>query len=311
MTSGQGTWPTVSVVVPTHERPELLRRTVRSVLSQDYPGRIECLVVFDRETPKSPDVVVPEGREVRLLSNGRTPGPAGAMNTGALSAQGEYVAICNDDDEWFGNKLRLQVEAMERQGTAAVGICGIYLTNGRSFGRRFARIPKKDILGLDDLLRAARHEVHTSTWLVRRSTMLEKIGLVDEDIPGSYGEDYDWLVRAARFTPIVAVRRPLVWVRWQHSFFNQGWQTMVDALTYQLERRPELRREPGNLSRIYGRMAFAHAALGNGREARAWARRSMAASWRQPRAYLAYLVSYRILRPQTVLRFLHAIGRGF
>lgn len=310
MTSGSGTWPTVSVVVPTHNRPELLRRTVHSVLTQDYPGHIECLVVFDRETPKAPEVEVPEGREVRLLINERTPGPGGAMNTGSLTAKGDYVAICNDDDEWFADKLRLQVEAMDRQG-AAVGICGIYLTNGRSFAKRFARIPKKEVLGLDDLLRAARHEVHTSTWLVRRSTMLEEIGLIDEDIPGSYGEDYDWLMRAAKLTPIVAVRRPLVWVRWQHSFFNQGWQTMVEALTYQLERRPELQREPGNLSRVYGRLAFAHAALGSAREARVWARRSVAASWRQPRAYLAYLVSFRVLRPRTVLRLLHAIGRGF
>src|SRR5439155_1372151 len=60
-------WPSVSVVVPTHNRPQLLKSTVQSILGQRYPGRVECLVVFDQEEPKRPDVDVPENRELRLL----------------------------------------------------------------------------------------------------------------------------------------------------------------------------------------------------------------------------------------------------
>ncbi|HKQ02174.1 MAG TPA: glycosyltransferase, partial [Actinomycetes bacterium] len=40
--------PAVSVVVPTRDRPELLRRAVTAILSQTYPGPVECLVVFDQ-----------------------------------------------------------------------------------------------------------------------------------------------------------------------------------------------------------------------------------------------------------------------
>jgi glycosyltransferase involved in cell wall biosynthesis len=302
-------WPSVSVVVPTHNRPDLLRRTVESIVTQRYPGRIECLVVFDREEPRRPEVDVPAGHRLELLTNSRTPGPAGAMNAGMVAASEDLVAFCNDDDEWLPDKLRLQVEAMERS-RAALGICGIYLTDGSSFGRRFVRNPKKDLLHLEDLLRAARHEVHTSTCIVRRESLGE-IGLLDEEIPGSYGEDYDWLLRAARVTPIVAVRRPLVWVRWQHSFFRERWQTMIEGLVYQLERRPELHQDRKNLARIYGRLAFAHAALGRMDEARSFSRRCLALDRGQARGYLALLVSYRLLSPGAVLRALHLLGRGF
>ena len=46
--------PLVSVVVPTRDRPELLRRAVGAILGQSYKGPIECLVVFDQSDPDLP-----------------------------------------------------------------------------------------------------------------------------------------------------------------------------------------------------------------------------------------------------------------
>ena len=43
--------PTVSAVVPTRDRPELLRAALAAIRAQDYPGRIEVLVVHDRCEP--------------------------------------------------------------------------------------------------------------------------------------------------------------------------------------------------------------------------------------------------------------------
>ena len=58
--------------------------------------------------------------------------------------------------------------------------------------------PTADRLNFEDLLKSRVFAAHPSTVLVRRKAMLERIGLVDEEIPGSYGEDYEWLLRAAR-----------------------------------------------------------------------------------------------------------------
>jgi cellulose synthase/poly-beta-1,6-N-acetylglucosamine synthase-like glycosyltransferase len=55
----RGSLPLVSVVVPTHRRPELLARAVTSIARQDYAGPIECLLVFDREDPVPPPVELP------------------------------------------------------------------------------------------------------------------------------------------------------------------------------------------------------------------------------------------------------------
>lgn len=55
-------WPLVTAVVLTMNRQQLLIRAVQSVIDQDYPGDIECLVVYDGTEPVIPDVRLRDGR---------------------------------------------------------------------------------------------------------------------------------------------------------------------------------------------------------------------------------------------------------
>src|SRR5690606_10467726 len=90
--------PKVSVIIATHQRPELLRRAVDAVLEQRYDGPIECVVVFD-QTPVDDSLVRDDvERTVAVVPNTRTPGLAGARNSGILAATGELIAFCDDDD---------------------------------------------------------------------------------------------------------------------------------------------------------------------------------------------------------------------
>jgi glycosyltransferase involved in cell wall biosynthesis len=299
-------WPSVTAIIPTRDRPEMLRRAVLSVLGQRYEGEVECLVIFDRQEPARPDVVVPSDRALNIGRNVRTPGLAGTRNSGAMIATGEFLAFLDDDDEWHPDKLRRQMEALRREPGASMATCGIVLASG---GKTHTRVPRETSVTLDDLTTSRRAEVHSSTLLMRRDRFVDEIGLIDEDIPGSYGEDYDVLLRAAKIAPLVAVTEPLVTVNWTVSYFNDRWQTMVEAIHYHLEKHPEL-KTPRNLARMYGRLAFAHAASGEAREARSWARRSIELNWRQPRGYISYLVTWGVLRPAWVVKAAHAVGRG-
>ena len=122
------------------------------------------------------------------------------------------------------------------------------------------RIPPPSV-DLSQLVRERVTALHPSTFVMRRRA-LDDMGLVDEQIPGSYGEDYDWLLRAARRRPIVAVEQPLVEVYWhRQSFFAERWEAIVDALAYLLGKHPELRADRRGLARIQGQIAFAQAAL--------------------------------------------------
>jgi glycosyltransferase involved in cell wall biosynthesis len=304
----KATFPKVSVVIATRDRPVLLQRAVRRVMEQTYAGEIECVIVFDQSEPHAIEVDVPDGRTLRVIRNSeRAPGLAGARNSGVLASTGEMIAFCDDDDEWLPEKLDRQVAAMLVNPTAEVATTGIWVVYE---DKTVARVHPSFRITLTDLLRSRVMEAHPSTVMVTRAAF-DRIGFVDEHIPGSYAEDYEWLLRAARVTEILAVPEPLVNVHWhQSSYFSDRWKMIVDALTYLLEKVPEFNSEPAGLARITGQIALAHAAAGQPFLARRWARRTVRLNWKERRAYVALLISTRIVKVETIQRLAHAAGRG-
>jgi glycosyltransferase involved in cell wall biosynthesis len=299
--------PSVSVIIATHDRPRLLARAVAAVRAQDYPGSVQCVVVFDQAEPDLALADEDPRRPVVVVANDRTPGLAGARNAGAAAASGELLAFCDDDDEWLPAKLRLQAERLAETG-ADVAVSGINVAYG---DKTITRVPRPDDVTHAELLRRRVMEAHPSTVVVRRTAFFGTIGPVDEEIPGSYGEDYDWMLRAAAAGPIAVVAEPLVTVLWgRTSHFNRRWRTISEALQYLLAKHPGFADDPRGLARVQGQIAFAHAALGERAAARRWALRTLGNSWRERRAYLALLVSLRVLTADRVLRLAHASGRG-
>lgn len=297
----------VTVVVPTRDRPELLRRTLEAIRLQDHLGPVATIVVHDQSEPDESLVVDDELRPVRVISNDRSPGLAGARNTGIEAAATDLVAFCDDDDAWLPGKVRAQVARLADRPDAALVATGIRVHYG---DRVVDRVLDQSEVSFDDLLRSRLTELHPSGFLLRRS-LVEQVGWVDEEIPGSYAEDYEFLLRIARQFPVLNIDQPLVDVLWhKKSFFTARWEMIATALSWLLERYPEFDREPAGKARITGQIAFAKAASGHRGDARRWSRDTMRLKALEPRAWLALLVSTGLVGPDTVLSNLHKVGRG-
>lgn len=298
-------WPSVGVVLPTRDRPAELKAALDSVLAQDYQGVIRAVVVHDQAEP---DQVLADGDRVRVLANARTPGLAGARNTGILALDTDLVAFCDDDDDWLPGKLSAQAAALLARPGAEFASCGIIVDSG---GRLSPRLAGQDEIGFDDLLRSRMVMVHSSTFLARRDALTGGIGLLNEAIPSGQNEDWDLALRAARRAPIVEVDRPLVRVRWSGtSYFDQQWETKAEALLWMLERYPGITATGPGASRAYGQLAFAYACLGRRAQARHWAARALRRNWRERRVPIAMAVAAGLVSGDTVLRLLHARGHG-
>jgi glycosyltransferase involved in cell wall biosynthesis len=298
-------WPSVGVVLPTHDRPVLLRAALASVLSQDYPGQVQVIVVHDRAEV---DHSLADGDRVQVMANTRTPGLAGARNTGMVTLSTELVAFCDDDDEWLPSKLRSQVAALRRAPGSEFASCGITVDYD---GHSHPRLAGCDQVTYDDLLRSRMVMVHSSTYLADRAALTDGIGLLDEQIPGSQNEDWDLALRAARRRPIVHVDTPLVKVAWgTSSYFARQWESKADALQWMLQRHPDIGRCHTGAARVYGQLAFAYACLGRRAEAGRWAARAMRSNWHERRVPFALAVAAGVVSGDTVLRALHARGHG-
>lgn len=306
-----GDLPRVTVVVPTRDRPVMLERALQSVWQQDYLGQVTAVVVFDQSEPHVSGGDVAPDRRLEVLVNDRTPGASGARNTGLLHADTDVVAFLDDDDEWLPGKLSRQVSTLVSATTtgaapSAVG-CGLEVV---ARGATSVRLPESRELGRQELLRSRATELHLSTLVALRETVLHRIGLFDEEIPHSYGEDYDWLLRAVEVGPVLALPDPLVRVYWHpQSYFTGKWRTVVEALEYLMAKHPEFAESPKGLARLHGRLAFAHAALGERDAARTHATACLRLNRSERRAYLSLLVAAGVPAP-AVLRVASLVGKG-
>lgn len=301
--------PSVSVVISTCGRPKLLREAVAGALYQEYDGDLEVIVVYDQiDIDPLDDIAVPEKRFLRTIANDRSPGLPGGRNSGIMASSADLIAFCDDDDRWLPGKLRTQVSRWQNDPAAIGMVTGIRIDSpGSASHERLAPA----VITFEDFLADRITAAHPSSYLFRRADLLDRIGLVDEDLPFGYGEDYDLLLRATRHGHIRAVEDALVVVNWNRpSFFSGRWQGIADGLTYILDQHPEFDGVPRGKARIEAQIAFAHAALGNRGQAKQWAKSGLAHDPKQVRAYLAFLVASKLLSANGVMAVANRFGRG-
>ncbi len=300
--------PAVTAVVPSHKRPLLMQRAVQSIVDQDYAGDIEVIVVFDACEPELPVVVLPAGRTLRGLRNDRSRGLAGARNTGILAATHEWVAFLDDDDYWLPEKLRAQVATLDRRpDSLAIGTAMLVVQDGRTH----ERLLPGDTVTHDDLLNNRMAALHSSSLLFRAAALRGPLGLIDEELPRSYGEDYDILLRVTMIMPVAIVNQPLVAVSWQgQSLFSGQWAVYAEALEYLLAKHPDFSTRRRAVARIESQIAFGRAASGQRQIARNWVRRSLVHDPRQVKAYLALAVALRLIAADRVARIAARFGKG-
>lgn len=301
-------YPLVSTVIPTRGRPELLRETIASIIAQDYAGRIEITVVHDGE-PADPSLteVGRDGRTVTPVANKGTRGLAGARNFGLQLSSGAYVASCDDDDLWHPAKVRKQVDRLESDPDLLAVGAGIRLLMAAD---QTVEWPGSHAsVTYQRLLTNRVKELHSSTLMMRR-VAFAKAGSYDESLPYGYGEDYDWLLRAARVGRIGVVTEVLADIRKDvPSWFRGKAKDTAEALEYMLVKHPDLANHRRGGARVRGQIAFARASAGERRTALTYLGRSLA---RDPLSRQAWLAAATIagIDPQRLLGLARRFGFG-
>ncbi len=104
--------PTVSVVIPTYQRRDLVEDAVRSVLAQSY-GDLELIVVDDGSADGTGEAIAALDGDVRYHWQPNR-GAAAARNAGVALARGSIVAFLDSDDLWLPDHLGVLTETFAR-----------------------------------------------------------------------------------------------------------------------------------------------------------------------------------------------------
>jgi glycosyltransferase involved in cell wall biosynthesis len=110
----------ISVVIPTHNRWSLLRRTLAGALAQEDVD-LEVVVVDDGSSDETPERLSEIADPcLRVLRNEVAGGVSHARNRGIEAVRGEWIAFLDDDDLWAPRKLRAQLDRAAETGATFV-----------------------------------------------------------------------------------------------------------------------------------------------------------------------------------------------
>ena len=119
--------PSLSIVIPTYNRPERLQQCLQSLTKLDYPrDRFEVVVVDDGSRMSLAPIAEPfeSSLSLRLIRQANA-GPANARNTGAAAAHGDYLVFTDDDCQPDVGWLMALAKALQEVPQALVGGCTI------------------------------------------------------------------------------------------------------------------------------------------------------------------------------------------
>ena len=197
--------PLVSVVLPTRNRLEFLRRATASVLAQSERN-LELLVVDDASTDGTAaylsDLTARDDR-VRVVRNSIAMGGAGARNQGIQQSRGAWVAFIDDDDEWMPAKLQRQLATLAANSAAVACSCS-YVKHVRS--GRSKRVPVPMQVSLQQLL--ATNHLGGASMCICSGRVLREIGGFDPKLRSA--QDLDLWVRLRLRGEIVSCGETLV-----------------------------------------------------------------------------------------------------
>lgn len=102
----------VTVVIPTHDRADVLPRAIESVLPQ-LEERDELLVVDDGSRDHTVEVVEGYGDRLRFVTQPNQ-GPGAARNHAMSLSSSDYVTFLDDDDEYLPGRLHVLRSTLDR-----------------------------------------------------------------------------------------------------------------------------------------------------------------------------------------------------
>jgi glycosyltransferase involved in cell wall biosynthesis len=190
----------ISVILPTHDRPEFLLEALQCVRRQTHP-ELELILVRDGGGPHSDDVRALLGQfefPVTLIEHdGDSGGAARARNQGVERARGDAIAFIDDDDLWEPGHAYALAGALESHPEADVVYSDSVILNTATDGTR--------ILARDfDAGRFVRDGFIPPSAMAARREAFERFGPFDPEF--TLTEDWEWLIRVVRGGGVLRAR---------------------------------------------------------------------------------------------------------
>jgi glycosyltransferase involved in cell wall biosynthesis len=215
----------VSVLLPVFNAEPTLPAAVESILGQSFAD-FELILIDDGSRDASPDLIRAYARRdarVRAVINPENAGLIRRLNEGLRLAQSPLVARMDSDDEALPERLRVQVDFMERYSDVAVAGSWVFHMGATLEWDRLVRLPYTGKQIAQTLPR--ENCLYHPSVMLRRELVL-KSGGYRAEFP--HAEDYELWLRLSRHHRLANIPQPLLRYRLSHGgvTFSKRWDLL-------------------------------------------------------------------------------------
>lgn len=195
----------VSVIIPTYNRSELLKKAIKSLENQSHQN-FEIIIIDDFSTDDTAEVVN-EMKDDRIiyLKHESNKGGSEARNTGIQRATGSFIGFLDSDDQWLPDKLEKQLKQFERQPDVGVVYTGVQVVNENNQPTRKI-VPKYSGEILPKLFES--NCIDTTSSVLVKKEILDQVQGFDASLPSC--QDWDLYIRLAQVTKFDFVKESMV-----------------------------------------------------------------------------------------------------
>ena len=187
----------ISIIIPVYNREQFIEKAIKSVLTQNYEGKLEIIISDDGSTDRTLDIAVTFGEKVTILKkpeNCKFQGASAARNRGIKAATQPYICFLDSDDFFLPAHLQKMVAAIESKPNIGFAFCRTLEINEEISSDLFRQWTKSNITDKDisNPVVSGNFVVCTNVFIFQKE-VFEKVGLFNETLKN--GEDGDMWMR--------------------------------------------------------------------------------------------------------------------
>lgn len=230
----------ISVIIPTYNRANVIRRSIDSVLNQTYKD-LELIIIDDNSSDNTEQIINDiNDKRLRYIKLNENKGACFARNYGITISKGEYIAFQDSDDEWCLDKLKLQYDYLEKRNLDVVS-CRVEI-----FADKNIIFPRRVDLTLDSVYLDNR--ITTQTILGKR-ICFEKVKF-DETLLRF--QDWDLVINLFKEYKIEILDKVLVKVYQQDDSITKNPKKAITSLETYLKKHSINRKMEAHYIRLIG-----------------------------------------------------------
>ncbi|MFW9973193.1 MAG: glycosyltransferase [Candidatus Odinarchaeota archaeon] len=201
--------PLVTIFTPNFNNSKYISETIESIINQDY-SNFEYLIIDDCSSDSSWEIIqnyAEKDKRIKIIRNKRNLGIVRTRNKGFLnrSSRSKYFAILDSDDVSLLNRLKIQVEFLEKNQDYGLVGSNVLIIDENSKVIGYREYPASDNKIRKKI---TRYNPFTQSSIILRTEIIDQIGLYDEN--WHVCQDYDYWLRIGIRWKLANVDKPLI-----------------------------------------------------------------------------------------------------